>query len=138
MHFTFKGSDYLNGGPGLDILIGDIGYITRRFSDGIPVLQSETSETASANVWHKDIVLEELGNITQVARISTKVNTSAISALDTTSASLLFVANAIDENGGKYIDENGVWPTDLLFVDLVESYDDVLEDLEGSNVLIGL
>jgi len=129
------GSDELYGGPGNDILIGDIGHCVRRFSaDGTPILQSDVSGTDSESVWHKDIVLEELGNITKVVRISekvdTRVDTRELSAEDITSASLMFVANA-------NIAAKGGWLTDLFLFDLVPGYDDILEGGNGSNVLIG-
>jgi len=131
------GSDELYGGPGDDILLGDTGHCVRRYdTEGSPILLSNTT----VKVWKKDIVLEELGTITKVVSISRKVDTGLnrqISAADTTSASIIFVANAFQEDGEKYKDEDGIWLTDLLLFDLVESYDDILHDDEGSNVLIG-
>jgi len=133
------GSDYLDGGSGHDILIGDIGHVIRRFdTGGNPVLQSKLSNSSSGlvKVWHKDIVLEEQGNITGVHRISTKLNTSALAAKDVMSASLLFIANAIEDGGDKYTEDN-VWLTDLLLFDLLPSDNDELFGGEDDDVLIG-
>ena len=57
------GVDTLYGGPGEDILIGDIGYAVRRYSFGTPL-----TKNGKPDVWHKDIVLEELGNISSITR----------------------------------------------------------------------
>lgn len=132
------GSDTVLGGEGNDILIGDIGYCVRRYhADNSPVLLTDVEGTSSAAVWKKDIVLEELGNITKAVSISKKVNTDDVTAEEITSASLVFVANAIHESGGKFVNGEGEWPTDLLLFDLVESYNDVLDGGGGFNVLIG-
>lgn len=112
----------------------------RRFdASGAPVLISDLGGTDSTSVWHKDIVLEELGNITKVARISKKVDVNQISAHETAHASMIFIANAVDESGGKYVNDlDGEWPTDMLLFDLVPAYNDTLDGGEGGmNVLIG-
>lgn len=130
------GFDNLDGGPGNDILIGDVGHAVRRFDvDGNPLLQ--TALPGNRSQWHKDVVLEDLGHITQTLRISTKVDTNALYAENTTAASLIFIANAY-ANGEKVEDEaQGGWPTYMILYDLLEGYDDVLTDSEGSNVMIG-
>ena len=125
------------GGSGHDILIGDIGYAVRRYSDAdTPVLQDNTEHS----VWHKDIVLEELGNITGTHRISSKVDTNELVAEDVMTTSLMFVANAItsDGSGDKYIDENGEWVTDLFLFDLEPSYDDILDGGDGDDWVFGM
>jgi len=124
------GHDTIHGDEGNDILIGDIGYAMRRYSGEVPM-------TTSSGVWHKDIVLEELGNITAITRISEKVDVEAISAEDIGASSLMFVANAYKNDGKKYTDEGGRWLTDLILFDLEEEYDDVLDGGNGDDILIG-
>lgn len=133
------GYDNLEGGPGNDILLGDVGYAVRRFDpNGNPVLQTDLHGTILVPpVWHKDIILEDVGRITQTAQISTKVDTNSLFAENTTAASLIFVANAY-ENGEKVTDPTkGGWPTYMILYDLVQSFNDELSDNEGDNVMIG-
>ena len=116
------GDDTLYGGDGDDILIGDIGYAVRRYSSGMPL-----SKNGKPGVWHKDIILEELGNITDVHRISEKVNVQALTAESIGAASLLFVAGAYDADGSKYLDPStGEWLIDIFTYNLEKSYDDAL------------
>jgi Ca2+-binding RTX toxin-like protein len=133
------GEDTLEGDLGNDIIIGDIGYAVRRYdSSGAPIFQSEIRGTESPYVWHKDIVLEELGNITGVHRISTKVDVDNVAAQDVMSASLLFVATAFRPDGTKYSSANdGGWLTELIRFNLVPAYNDVIDGGEGDDILIG-
>jgi Ca2+-binding RTX toxin-like protein len=123
------GNDILDGGDGDDILIGDVGHSLRRYSGTVPLTKS------GGNVWHKDIVLEEHGNITSIERISHKINTSAINAESIAAASLLFVTTGC-ENGTK-ANSSGAWPTDLFTFKLDQAYDDILIGGSGKDVLIG-
>jgi hypothetical protein len=126
------GEDHLYGGIGNDILIGDIGYALRRYSETNGPI---TTNSSGHNVWHKDIVLEEHGNITSITRISTKINTSVINAELIAATSLLFVATAYDD-GGK-VNSSGAWPTDLFTYILEEAFDDYLDGGDGNDILIG-
>ena len=119
-------------------MIGDIGHCVRRYNtDGSPTLQANAGDDASP-VWHKDIVLEDLGNIAAVHRISEKIDRDALLAEDVMSSSLLFVANAFDDNGDKVLDETtSDWITDLILFDLEPSYDDTLDGGPGDDVCIG-
>ncbi len=127
------GKDHLFGGTGDDILIGDIGYALRRYSENnVPIYRTNSS---GHYVWHKDIVLEEHGNITSIARISQKINTSVINAESIANASLLFIAAAYDNDGKA--NSSGVWPTDLFTYSLEEAFDDYLDGGNGNDVLIG-
>ena len=130
----------MDGDSGNDIVIGDIGYIIRRVdSKGEPILISKTGNTNSTYVWKKDIVLEELGNIEGIHRISQKVDTDDLFAENVTSSSLLFVANAFDVDGEKYFNEtSNAWLTDLLLFKLNSvPDDDVIDGGEGDDVCIG-
>ena len=122
------GSDRLFGDGGADILIGDIEYCTHRYLDiASPLTRTDGS-------WHKDIVLEEIGNITNVARISQKMDPTIMSAESIAAASLLFVANAHGEDGTKYLDpETGEWITDLFTFNLEAAFDDYLDGGTGND-----
>lgn len=92
------------------------------------------------STWHKDIVLEELGNITKATRISQKVNTSIMDAESIAEASLLFVANAYSSDGTRYLVPNeedssiaDEWVTDLFVFNLETPYDDYLHGEEGDD-----
>lgn len=90
----------------------------------------------SPYAWKKDIVLEEVGNVTSSTRISQKVDLTALNAVNFSSSSLAFVAAAYDING-KYF-ESTEWLNFLILFDLVEAYNDTLIDDDGSpNTLIG-
>ena len=128
------GSDRLNGGNGDDIIIGDIGYALRRYAGVVPIAKT-TNSSGGGKVWHKDIVLEEHGNITSITNISKKVNTSMINAEKIASASLLFVGTGY-ENGTK-ANASGVWSTDLFTYNLEKAYDDILSGGSGNDILIG-
>ena len=134
------GNDILFGGAGEDILIGDVGYAVRRYNVTSPIRKSSdtSSSFSSVNVWRKDIVLEEVGNVTSRTKISQKVDVNLLSAEDIAQASLLFVANAYDENGGKYRNvTTGEWITELLTFNLAEAFNDRLSGGEGNDVIIG-
>ena len=111
---------------GHDILLGDIGYCIRRYNGTQPLGNSN-------GVWHKDIVLEELGNITKSTRISHKVNTAIMDAETIAAASLLFVANAYNDDGTKYLNPDKEWISDLFVFDLVNAYDDSLDGGGGND-----
>ena len=150
------GSDELHGGEGNDIACGDICYAIRRYdTDGNPVVQSEITDTTSTNVWHKDVILEELGEITQIQRISDRTDPDSMSVEDVVYQSLLFVANAYDADGAKVkedpkelceiecADSNcqhecfSNWITDMFVFDLETPYNDFIYGDGGADVLIG-
>lgn len=87
-------------------------------------------------MWKKDIVLEELGNITNVAVISDKLNpqNSSMTAESISAASLVFVAAAY-KDGVKFEEEK--WVTEMFTFNLENSYDDYLDGGDGDDVLIG-
>ena len=112
------GNDVLYGGSGDDIVLGDNGNALRRYSDEVPLVKN-----GKLNVWHKDVILEEVGNITSIARISQKMNPSIIDANSVASASLLFVANAYTEDRSKYFDpSSGKWISDVFTYNLEKAY----------------
>ena len=90
-------------------------------------------------MWHKDIILEELGNITAIARISQKVDVQSLTAESVAAASLLFVASAYAEDGSKYLDPTtGEWITDVLTFKLEKAYDDRLFGQDGDDGMCDL
>ena len=131
------GEDNLFGGEGDDILIGDVGYALRRYSNVTPISMTRGSSD-NQTVWHKDIVLEEHGNITMTTRISQKVNVSSqgLNAEAIAAASLLFVATAYDIQGKK-ANSSTEWPTDLFTYHLEKAFDDYLSGGAGNDILIG-
>lgn len=132
------GPDHLYGGSGNDIVIGDIGYAVRRYVEGTPLTNKKTDGADGSNVWHKDIVLEEIGNITAVHDISTQVNNRQLKTEAIMSSSLLFVANAFNSSGEKYIESvTDSWHTDLFTFNLLPNYDDVLHGNHGDDLLFG-
>lgn len=109
-------------------------YCVRRYSGVEPIVKTGSSRI----VWVKDVVLEELGNITGVERISSKMKMQKLNAESIASSSLLFVANAYQEGGEKHLDPTTKeWITDLFAFQLTEEYDDHLMGDDGNDVLIG-
>lgn len=106
----------------------------RRYAGVVPIAKT-TNSSGGGKVWHKDIVLEEHGNITSVTNIFKRVNTSMINAEKIAYASLLF-AGAGYVNGTK-ANSSGVWSTDLFTYNLEKSYDDILHGGSGNDILIG-
>ncbi|CAB9505197.1 Kringle domain [Seminavis robusta] len=132
------GSDYLDGGHGNDIVLGDVGFVVRRFDEtGTPRLNSDTSGTTSSYVWHKDIVLEEVGKITSAHQISTTLNSSALLAEDVAASSMMIVANEYSDGKQTSDPKRGGWPTELILFDLEPSHNDVLHGSHGDDILIG-
>ena len=80
-------------------MIGDIGYAIRRYSVDEPI--TIIDDSATQPVWKKDIVLEEVGNITSVVSISQQVDPQNMTAESIAAASLVFVASAY-KDGLKY------------------------------------
>jgi len=113
------------------ICIGDIGYSVRRYSEDSPIFTMSSNGTF---VWKKDIVLEDVGNITNIVRISDKIDTQTMNAESIADASLVFVAAAY-KNGIKF--EDPEWITDMFTFNLERAYDDHLEGGDGNDVLIG-
>lgn len=132
------GFDTLQGQGGNDILIGDVGYAVRRFdANGNPIQNARVESTESPNVWHKDIVLEEVGNITDVNRISEQVVTTSFYAENLTGCDFWIVASEVGADGAKPAGSDGDWTTDLLCFEVFENYDDVLDGGAGDDVLFG-
>ena len=85
-------------------------------------------------MWHKDIILEEIGNITSITRISSKVNLQSLTAESVAKPSLLFVASAYREDGSRYLDpKTGRWITDVFTYELEKAYNDHLFGEEGDD-----
>ena len=137
-----EGSDTLSCGDGNDIILGENGYLIRRYSseDGRPLLTTKIENTASLSVWRKDIVLEEVGNITGVHTISSRLNTVKLLAEDFVSSSFAFIANAFRPSGEKYTADNtpcSEWPSDLFLFSAMLPSNDTLNGDGGDDVLIG-
>jgi Ca2+-binding RTX toxin-like protein len=114
------GNDELHGGNGSDIILGDIGYVVRRYVNSTPILKR-------SGAWKKDIVLEEIGLITKIQRLSEKFIVGSIDAEAIAAASLLFIATAYNSFGEKHVDPvNGEWYTDMFTFDLEPAHDDNL------------
>jgi Ca2+-binding RTX toxin-like protein len=133
------GADFLDGGAGNDILLGDVGYAVRRFDEtGIPRLNAVTARTNSAYVWHKDIVIEEVGRITSSHLISKQLNGNFLQAEDIALASLLIVANEFSGGNKTNDGTRGGWPTELILFDYESSgNDDELYGGTGDDICIG-
>ena len=107
-----------------------------RYSENnVPIYKTHYS-TGGHYVWHKDIVLEEVGNITGVTRISQKLDTSVINAESIAAASLLLIAAAYDDREMK-VSTSGNWLTDMFTYSLEEAFDDFLFGDAGNDILIG-
>ena len=133
------GNDTLDGGAGNDIILGDNGYAVRRYDDDsfTPIL-NDRNNSAGLFVWHKDIILEEIGNISCVHSISSELNTKEVQAEDVMSSSLLFITSAFDSTGEKVtVQHPNAWEADLLCFDLAASNDDIIFGGDGDDILIG-
>ena len=134
------GEDTLYGGEGSDIVIGDVGYAIRRYSVDEPITIVDDSEAFGNHaVWKKDIILEDLGNITNVVGISEKVDprTQNMTAESVAAASLVFVASAYNKQDGSKYEQSGRLITEMFTFNLERAYDDHLEGGSGDDVLIG-
>lgn len=83
-------------------------------------------------------MLEELGNITGMNRISTRLNEDEVTAEDIMASSILFVATATKRDGTKFVSaNNGGWLTELIRFELVDADSDIMNGGEGDDILIG-
>lgn len=114
---------------------GDIGYAIRRYSVDEPISITNENDGDGSPVWKKDIILEDVGNITGITRISEKINVENMTAEYIAAASLVFVAAAYKD--GVKFEEAGNWRTDMFTFNLEQAYDDHLEGGDGNDVIIG-
>ncbi|WP_374624712.1 calcium-binding protein, partial [Devosia sp.] len=125
------GSDTIRGGGGNDILIGDEATIYKAFDgNGSARLNTDLS-------WHRDIVLEEVGVITDRPAINTNQH-----AVDSTYAAALLNSDMVLLAGGytdagKQLSGNGAWATSALLVELESGWNDTLQGEDQDDLLIG-
>jgi Ca2+-binding RTX toxin-like protein len=115
------GNDTMSGGAGQDTMLGDVGIITRAFnSDGTPRRNRNGS-------WHRDVILTDVGRLTQ---------TVPLTAADLPTADLLLLTGTYTQTGAKQTIA-GVWQTEFQAVSLFADGNDVMNGDDGEDAVFG-
>jgi Ca2+-binding RTX toxin-like protein len=153
--FGMLGNDTLAGGAGHDYVFGDLAHVIRATDGGgNPRVNQKTA------TWHRDIILEELVRITGHEVICRQHNASDLTGARLTrfsDAHYAVLFGKVDAAGTKLSDRGGVyqtsnltiqtmtaaqidaniWDTRMLYMDIVDTNDDVLDGGDGNDFLIG-
>ncbi len=129
------GIDTMVGGPGNDVMLGDVGFILRALNpDGTARVNANGSH-------HRDVYLEEVAKL--IGRID--LDTTPLRDPDPDLAEKIMRADLILLVGGYEDDgvarhlqpDTSAWNTSLLLIELVPSYDDVMDGGDGDDVMFG-
>ncbi len=128
------GDDTITGGDGHDTILGDVGIIDREFID------ANTPRVDRNGKWHRDIVLEEVGELTEVIDIDQTPlrldDPNLAEKLLTTD--LLVLSGGYDATGNQLTNaDNGAWDTDLLLINLDAANDDTIDGGAGEDFVFG-
>ncbi len=128
------GADELRGDAGHDVLIGDVGTVYRALND------DGTAQRKANGSWQKNVVLEDMAEITEVIGISS----SELNAADTELAGRLAAADQILLTGAYNADGSrvlnpvtGAWDVNLVLVNLVPADNDTVYGGDGDDIIIG-
>ena len=128
------GVDIAGGGTGNDIVLGDSGVILRPFNaDGTPRIDANGS-------WHRNVLLEDIGNITGVIKMDVfpmRLDDPALAA-KLLGADLAVLGASYLQGGGKLINtDTGAWDTELILIDLEPADKDTILGGDGDDLLFG-
>ena len=130
--FGELGNDRLSGGAGNDIMLADAGIVTRAYQmDATPQINANGS-------WHRDVLLEEVGVITESISISNTLLSSSTSDLADRmmSAERIVLTGSFDDVGNKQ-QLGSTWDTGMLLIELEPVGNDWLDGQEGQDILFG-
>ena len=126
------GDDSIFGGDGSDVIIADVGRIVRAFHwDGAPVTKAD-------GAWHRDVLLEEVGDVIDSVNIGSELSGEAISALagQMIDADRMILTGTYAGDGGKSL-VGDAWHTEILFVDLLPFGNDYVDGGDGADMIFG-
>ena len=142
--FGELGSDTIFGGTGHDIVLGDVGMISRGLNE------DGTARINSSGAFHRDVLLEEVGYISEVISIDAtggsaddpefaqKIVNSDVIVLTGAYEAGGMAPSGFGGAGAKHINPaTGAFDTDMILIDLVDADDDVLDGGDGEDVLFG-
>lgn len=128
------GSDTIFGDGGQDFILADAGQILRDFNDdGTPQLNSD-------GTWHRDLLTEEIGRITDIIPIDPTglANPPADLAARLLAADRVMLSGVNLSNGWKNTDDlTGQWQTVAILIDLVDADDDIVDGGDGDDIVLG-
>ncbi len=128
------GSDELFGDDGHDFIAGDVGLFVRAFYPDGSIRLNATG------AWHRDLVTEELGDLTRMLDISSSPDSVLADEVRDLllNADLLLLMGVYDAAGNRVLDGHpDSWQTRLALIDLLEGDDDRLEGGAGEDFMIG-
>jgi len=117
------------------VILGDLGNITRALDNlGEPITKSKNGHT----IWQRDIFLEELAlELTGSKSISSQVSTNGTGfTAELFAADLILLGGNFDSNGNK-VPNATEWDTQLVYVDLVQPYDDIIDGGSEDDIIFG-
>ncbi|WP_442508220.1 hypothetical protein SH528x_007181 [Novipirellula sp. SH528] len=128
------GSDTIFGDGGQDFILADAGQILRDFNDdGTPQLNSD-------GTWHRDLLTEEIGRITDIIPIDPTglANPPADLAARLLAADRIVLSGVNLSNGWKNTDDlTGQWQTVAILIDLVDADNDIVDGGDGNDIVLG-
>ena len=128
------GSDDIFGDDGNDFILADAGQILRDLKDdGTPQLNSD-------DTWHRDLLTEEIGRVTNIIPIDPTglLNPPADLADQLLDADRIVFAGVHLPSGVKNVDNlSGQWQTVALLIDLVDADNDTVDGGEGNDIVLG-
>ncbi len=127
------GNDTVTLGNGNDdIVLGDNGEIVQAFgSAGAVQLNSDGNS-------HRDVVLEEIGEITGAIAIDSASDAASATAASIADANLILLAGEFNANGSQTISQtSGAWDAQALLLSLIPDGNDTITVGSGNDVVIG-
>ena len=128
------GNDLIQGGDDHDMILSDVGTVIRDFlDDGSPHIKPNGS-------WHRDVVLEEVGNIAGIIDMDQtplRVDDPALAQKLVTTDVLVLAAGLTALGDNLNNADNGAWDTNILLVDLLAGNNDVVDGGAGDDHIFG-
>jgi len=130
------GNDIIHAGAGNDTALGDGGGILRDYVD------PQTPRRNANGSWHRDVILQDYGSITQIIPLSRLADVSEETELaeHLVSSDLILLANAYtaqEQLSTRASDAGTTFETFAVLVDTFEPNDDQVFGGSGDDVLVG-
>ena len=128
------GDDTITGGDGHDTILSDVGFIHREFID------PSTPRIDRNGKWHRDIVLEEVAELSGVVDMdqTPMLIPDADLAQKLLTTDITILAGGFDASGEqKHTNTNGAWDSDALLLDLTDENNDTVDGGAGDDLIFG-
>jgi len=122
------GDDFIQAGAGHDVVLGDLGEIMRDY------VNPELPRVNNNGMWHRDIILQDHGTVTDV--IASGTAPTLANAEQLVESDLLLVAGRYDPTGRDRVAETQ-WDTYTVLVDIHAANNDILQGGDGDDIILG-